>query len=203
MSDDTDLTGLDLEGAKAYILEFAVEAKRLEKELAALKADLDLWKGRVALAEGKAMPDLASAARNKVAEIEGRMAALGAERADILSKVEAMRLRLPAIRAAERSIDPDRLLAELQLMTGELLGDDATSAPGDSAAAGTQGAQAGATPGAAETAPGAAAAGPAGRSDVAVNRDFSRLEAESASDAALAELKRKMGETGGKGSAQS
>jgi len=211
MSDDTDLTGLDLEGAKAYILEFAVEAKRLEKELAALKADLDLWKGRVALAEGKAMPDLASAARNKVAEIEGRMAALGAECADILSKVEAMRLRLPAIRAAERSVDPDRLLAELQLMTGELLGDDVTSAgatsesapaaaaagaggastPGDSATAGAQGA------------PGAAATSPAGRSDVAVNRDFSRLEAESASDAALAELKRKMGETGGKGSGQS
>jgi hypothetical protein len=33
-----------------------------------------------------------------------------------------MREQLPMIKARERSIDPDRLLAELQLMTGELLG---------------------------------------------------------------------------------
>ncbi len=122
--DDTNLSGLDLAAAKEYIFAFAVEAKRLDKEVAAAEAELGLWRGRVALAEGKAMADLAAAARAKADEIAAKAEALRAERSDIKSKVEAMRLQLPSIRARERSIDPDRLLAELQLMTGELLGEE-------------------------------------------------------------------------------
>jgi len=163
MSDDTDLTGLDLEQAKEYILAFAVEAKRLEKDLAALGQELELWQGRVTLAEGKAMAELADAARGKSAELAGKIEALEAERADLRSKVEAMRLRLPGIRAAERSVDPDRLLAELQLMTGELLGD--------------------ASPGASEGALSATAA----------SVEFAKLEAGAKADADLEALKRKMG----------
>jgi hypothetical protein len=49
------------------------------------------------------------------------MAMLEAERTDILAKVSRMREQLPMIKARERSVDPDRLLAELQMMTGELL----------------------------------------------------------------------------------
>jgi chromosome segregation ATPase len=124
MDDDTDLTGLDLAAAKEYVFAFALEAKRLDKDVAAAEAELALWKGRVALAEGKAMAELAAAARAKAEEAAGKLASLAAERASIKSKVEAMRMRLPSIRASERSIDPDRLLAELQLLTGELLGED-------------------------------------------------------------------------------
>jgi phage shock protein A len=169
MDDDTDLSGLDLAAAKEYILEFAVEAKRLDKELAAAEAEAALWKGRVALAEGKALGELATAARSKVAEAEGKISALEAERSSVRSKVEAMRLRLPSIRAAERSIDPDRLLAELQLMTGELLGEGPPGMP------------------------------EGGRSDAAVNEDFSKLENGAAAEADLAALKRKMTGNGGEG----
>lgn len=166
MSDDTDLTGLDLAQAKEYILAFAIEAKRLEKEAAALGQELRLWESRITLAEGKSMPELAAAARSKTAEIEGKIATLEAERSDIRSKVEAMRLRLPAIRAAERSVDPDRLLAELQLMTGELLGDATTGDAGE------------------------------GLSAAAVNGEFAKLEAGAKVEADLEALKRKIDDSG-------
>ncbi len=131
--DDTNLAGLDLEAAREYIFAFVVQAKRLDKDVAAAEAELALWRGRVDLASAKAMAELAAAAKAKAEEIQLKLGALAAERADIRSKVEAMRMQLPAIRARARSIDPDRLLAELQLMTGELLGD--TAVGGESAAA--------------------------------------------------------------------
>lgn len=128
LSDDTDLTGLDLGQAKEYIFAYALDAKRLEKEIAELQAELEKWRARVALAEGKlaagdqSVAALAQAAGAKVAELETSVASLEVERSDLVAKVEIMRKKLPLIGASERSIDPDRLLAELQMMTGELLG---------------------------------------------------------------------------------
>jgi hypothetical protein len=81
------------------------------------------------------MTDLVQAAQAKVAEIESKIPSLEAERSDLRAKVEIMRKKLPLIRASERSIDPDRLLAELQMMTGELLGPDDGTQTGRSAAA--------------------------------------------------------------------
>jgi chromosome segregation ATPase len=133
--DDTDLGGLDLAAAREYIFAYSVDIKRLEKESAELETELGRWRGRVSLAEGKlaaagastgdasAMAGLAEAARAKVAELEGKLGTVQAERAELRAKVARMREQLPMIQARERSIDPDRLLAELQLMTGELLGE--------------------------------------------------------------------------------
>jgi phage shock protein A len=133
--DETDLSGLGLEGAKEYIFAYAVDAKRLDKAIADSLAELERWKGRVALAEEK-QPALAEAARAKAAEEAGKLASLEAERADLRAKIGRMREQLPTIKARERSIDPDRLLAELQLMTGELFGsaEGAGEGPGGPAA---------------------------------------------------------------------
>lgn len=178
--DETDLSGLDLEGAKEYIFAYAVDVKRLDKEIADRAAELERWKGRVALAEGKlaavasagtAAPDasmtaLAEAARSKVAEEEGKLASLEAERADLRAKIGRMREQLPMIKARERSIDPDRLLAELQLMTGELLGPEAEG----------------------------------GRSAAATEADFAELEAEAKADSELEGLRRRAAAEGPGGS---
>jgi hypothetical protein len=126
--DDTDLTGLDLEGAKEYIFAYSVDVKRLDKAIADGLAELERWKGRVALAEGR-QPALAEAARARVEEESGKLASLEAERADLRAKIGRMREQLPMIKARERSIDPDRLLAELQLMTGELLHEEGGRSP--------------------------------------------------------------------------
>jgi phage shock protein A len=139
--DDTDLTGLDLASAKEYIFAYAVDVKRLDKELADAQAEQDKWKGRAVLADSKlaaagpagdpSMAALAQAARAKAEEVAGKIASLDAERAELRAKVSRMREQLPMIKARERSIDPDLLLAELQLMTGELLGDAAAATEAD------------------------------------------------------------------------
>ena len=121
--DDTDLSGLDLAGARAYLVEFATSSKLARKALTALDEDLALWTTRVALAEGKGMAELAAAAKTKLSELEAKRAPLAAEIAETEDKVRRIREKLPLVAASERSIDADRLLAELQLMTGELLGD--------------------------------------------------------------------------------
>jgi phage shock protein A len=118
-----ELAGLDLESAREYVLAYAVDVKRLDKEIAAGRSQVELWKGRAALAQSKAMAELAQAAEARRAEEEGKLSALESERAALAGKLSRLREQLPMIGARERSIDPDRLLAELQLMTGELLGD--------------------------------------------------------------------------------
>jgi len=123
-----ELAGLDLEAAREYIFAYAVDVKRLDKDIAAARSEVETWKSRVALAESKGMADLAQAAGTRAAETEAKVSALESERAGLAAKLSRLRERLPMIRASERSIDPDRLLAELQLMTGELLGDAAEGA---------------------------------------------------------------------------
>ncbi|HTX73453.1 MAG TPA: hypothetical protein VMC79_11555 [Rectinemataceae bacterium] len=123
--DDSDLSGLDLAGAKELIFAYAVDIKRYDRELALTKAELELWVGRARLAEERSLADLATAARAKVEAANVKLQTLQSEQDELKAKVGRMRSQLPLIRAKERSIDPDRLLAELQLMTGELLGPDA------------------------------------------------------------------------------
>jgi phage shock protein A len=118
-----ELAGLDLESAREYVFAYAVDVKRLDKEIAEGRSQVELWKGRAALAQSKGMADLAQAAEARRAEEEGKLSSLESERASLAGKLARLREQLPMIRARERSIDPDRLLAELQLMTGELLGD--------------------------------------------------------------------------------
>jgi hypothetical protein len=167
--DDTDLTGLDLSAAKDYIFAYAVDAKRLDKDIADAEVELERWKGRVGLAESKLAADpsmaaLVQAARAKMEETGARIASLVAERAELRAKIARMRQQLPMIQARERSIDPDRLLAELQMMTGELLGDSGSSEPGAE-----------------------------GRSKAATEADFAKLESDAKADADLDALKRRAG----------
>jgi chromosome segregation ATPase len=128
--EDENLSGLDLAAAKEYIFAFTVDAKRLDQDIAAAQGELERWKGRLGLAEAKlaagdqSISALAQAARAKVEEESGKIASLEAERSELRAKVARMREQLPSIKSHERSIDPDRLLAELQMMTGELLGDE-------------------------------------------------------------------------------
>jgi hypothetical protein len=169
-TEETNLSGLDLEAAREYIFAYSVDLKRLEKEAAASGDELERWKGRVALVEGKlasapadaSLASLAEAARAKAAEESGKLASLEAERSELRGKIALMREQLPMIKARERSIDPDRLLAELQLMTGELLGEGGE------------------------------------RSAAASEADFAKLEAEAKAKSELEELKRRAAaESGG------
>ena len=195
--DDKEFLGLDLEGAKEYMLAYATSVKQYEKDIALARSEAELWRGRVGLAESKGAAELAAGARAKAAEAEGRTAALEAERAGLAADLARLRERLPYLKARERSVDPDRLLAELQLMTGELLdGEVPAATPGAGAAGASDGTLAESQPGAEGA--GAAQAGASGttgaqRSEASLDRDLGKLEKAARAETALEELKRRMG----------
>ena len=154
--DESDFSGLDFAAAKVYP-GICRRYKALRQEHCRRRERTELWSSRAKLAEDKGLADLAAAAQAKADDAAARLAALQGEREELKPKVARMRQQLPSIRARERSIDPDRLLAELQIMTGELS----------------------ATPRTGLRAPG-------------VEREIAKLAAETAADAALAALKKKM-----------
>ncbi len=121
MKDDTDLSGLDYESARAYALDFLTSLKATEKALAAAREELGLWTGRAGLAASKGLADLEAAARAKAEEAQARIRDLESERAETAGKIARIREKLPMVKASERSVDADLLLAELQMATGEAL----------------------------------------------------------------------------------
>jgi phage shock protein A len=119
--EDSEFLSLDLESARNYALAWATTIKGYERDLSALDQELATWRSRVSLAEAKAQPQLADAARSRCAELEQRRQGLDAERAALASDLVRIKERIPYLKSKERSVDPDLLLAELQGMTGSLL----------------------------------------------------------------------------------
>jgi hypothetical protein len=122
--DDTDIRGLSAADARAYVLEFMTSLKATERELAALEPELSTWVRRVELAAAKAAVDpaatgLETAARAKLDELAARKATLNTERVELAAKIARMKEKLPLAVASERSVDPDLLLAQLQMAAGQ------------------------------------------------------------------------------------
>jgi phage shock protein A len=127
-SDDLDLRGLDAQGARRYVLAFVTTLKESQRRLKSLEAELRTWSDRAALARSKGREDLASAADAKAASLGPRLAEARAEEADLLGKVSVLKekLKLKLHGEIERSVDSERLEAELEMLTGE---DSAAAAP--------------------------------------------------------------------------
>ncbi len=120
--EETDLRGLSQADAQAYMLEYITAMKTADREIGLLDADLGLWDKRIKLAAEKGEAALENGARAKHEELSARRAALQAERDTLAGKIMRMREQLPMLRAMERSVDTDLLLAQLQITTGEALG---------------------------------------------------------------------------------
>jgi len=113
-----ELSRLDYEGASEMLIAYATDAKKYEREISALKAQIDDWKAKANLAQAKNMPDLAQAALQRAAEFDAKSSELGLELAGIRRDIEDLRSALPILRAKQRRIDPDQLLAELSMIVG-------------------------------------------------------------------------------------
>ncbi len=117
---DTDIEGLDPKAAAEYVLAFVSTMKRTETELARNAEEIATWTRRVALATEKGDASLADQARAKLAGIEGKKTTLEAELADLRLKVDILREKLQRLRGRfQRSVDPDVLLAELEMLAGK------------------------------------------------------------------------------------
>lgn len=194
-----ELSRLDYQGAMELLFACMTDLKRHEKDIDSLKQDLDLWNSRVLLADGKGLADLAAAARNQAGDLAARLAEIERSRAEIAQDISRLREALPRIKAKQRSIDPDLLLAEITLLSGgdadpekarlerELEALD-KGRPAGTAAQGSPSAPPGGAPSGGGAAPGGAVPG----GEQAPEGTAAPI------DDALAELKRKMGIEPGK-----
>lgn len=120
MDQNVNLTGMSPEEAKRYILAHITDSNLLKKRIEEMKADLDSWKARASLAASKGIADLAAAAEAQAARVAETLAPLLAEAEGLKRDIETMKEQLPGLAARERSIDPDQLLANLQMASGEM-----------------------------------------------------------------------------------
>ncbi len=125
---DKEFLSLDLEGARDYLLAYLTSAKRYEQDIKTAQAELKVWTDRVALAEKAGKTELVGPAQKRAADIADKLKKLEDERASILSETRRIRDRLPMLKASKRSIDPERLCAELDLLSGKILDTDADKA---------------------------------------------------------------------------
>jgi phage shock protein A len=123
-----DLSGMEAAAAKDYILQFVSTLKLTEKEIAALAEDQYKWRGRVDLARGKGVEDLAAEAEKEVQRIAEKQATLENEAAVLKAQIENMRRQLPGLAARQRSIDPDLLEQELLIAMGRMPGTEKEAA---------------------------------------------------------------------------
>lgn len=125
---DTEFLALDLEGARDYLVAYLTSAKRYEQDIKAAQAELKIWTDRVALAQKAGKTELVEPASRRAADIADKVKKLEEERELILEETRRIRARLPMLKASKRSIDPEKLCAELDLLSGKILGSNADRA---------------------------------------------------------------------------
>lgn len=119
MDKNINLAGMAPEDAKRYVAAHITDLLLLRKRIEERKAELDSWKARADLAASKGIADLAAGAQEQAARIAEALAPLVAEAQALDRDIETMKSQLPGLAARERRIDPDQLLAILQMTTGE------------------------------------------------------------------------------------
>ncbi len=133
--DDLDLSGLDVRGAREYVLAFAKTLKETEQRKRRLASEVRLWTERAALARSKGREDLAAAADSKAGALQPQLAETEAEEARLRDQVSALKekLKLKIRGSIERSVDTEKLEADLEMLVGE--GGAADEKPGSEQAA--------------------------------------------------------------------
>jgi hypothetical protein len=115
-----ELSHLDYEGASELLLAYATDAKKYEKEIASLKSQAEEWNAKAASAQARAMPELSAAASQRAVELEAKAQELTLELEGLRRDIGQLREALPIIKAKQRRVDPDQLLAELSMIVGDL-----------------------------------------------------------------------------------
>ncbi|MDR2493679.1 MAG: chromosome partitioning protein [Spirochaetaceae bacterium] len=120
-----DLTGMEPDAARDYIIGHIAALKGIEAQAAAAEADLAKWVSRVSLARSKGMEDLALQAEREAEARKARVEILDAERRDLAERIGVMRRQIPGLAARSRSIDPYLLAEELAQAAGYLSSEEA------------------------------------------------------------------------------
>ncbi len=117
---DTDISGMEPEAAKEYVLAFITTLKTTQRQKQEALEEKKLWQERVRLAEQKQEALLAEKARGRVGEIQTKIATLENEERELAPKVDVLKEQLLKLsRAPQMSVDAENLLAQLQMLVGQ------------------------------------------------------------------------------------
>ena len=119
-----NLRGMGVADAKEYVFHYITTLKLAEKKSEELAGKHKKWLARIDRARSGGMEDLALEAQAEADKLQSEREALGAEIADLKTRIQRMRDQLPGLAARERSIDPDMLEQELLIAAGGAPGDD-------------------------------------------------------------------------------
>jgi hypothetical protein len=120
MEDWVDLRGMTPEAAKDYILAHMTDLNVLKQRIGEADAETASWEARVKLAAEKGLAELEAQAGLRLSEARARANALKTEAISLATDIKKMRDQVPGLEARVRSVDPDILLAGLQMVTGEM-----------------------------------------------------------------------------------
>ena len=120
MPDDFDLTGLEPSSAKEYVVAIIADLKQTKARRIELEGKLQLWEGRMRLAERENRPDLATKASSQADLVRSDIASVRAQETEYVRGIDRMKRQLTMIESeAGLSVNADLLLAQLELITGE------------------------------------------------------------------------------------
>lgn len=120
MDENTNLSGLDPESAKEYVLQYIVSLKRVQQRRSQLAEELKLWSDRAGLAAEKGREDLKEQALAKCREVSATDDQLAAEERSLTMDIQDMKRQLEMIRRQPvATVNTDLLLAQLEQVVGE------------------------------------------------------------------------------------
>lgn len=118
--DTYDITGLDPQSAKEYVLAAVTTLKATEEKREELERELELWTKRVELAKEHNKEDLIAQAESRKAEVTSDLERIKTEEAELKGGVIRLKGQLKLIlNQPEMSMDADQLAAQLELMEDE------------------------------------------------------------------------------------
>ena len=115
-----DLTGMSPSDAKDYVISLTAHLKQTEAGLVAAEEEVQLWQGRINLAEQKGMTELKTQAEAKKAEISERKTRLELEVWEFREGIEKLKKQLLLLPMTQRTVNTDALLENLANLGGPL-----------------------------------------------------------------------------------
>lgn len=118
--DTYDITGLDPQSAREYVLAAITTLKATQEKRRELEQELELWTKRVDLAKEHNKEDLIAQAEARKVEVTGDLERIKAEEAELNGGVIRLKGQLKLIlNQPELSMDADYLAAQLEMMEEE------------------------------------------------------------------------------------
>jgi len=105
---------------KEYVLTVMTESKKLDKEIAAIQDEIQLWAGRVKLAADSGRTDLQSQAEIRLGEIKQKLDRRISEKSSLEAEIKTLKRKLLYLKnKPEMSVDADLLLAQFDMLLGD------------------------------------------------------------------------------------